>query len=383
MAQGFGFDPPEGYKAYCRFGIKSDFIVVDASVVDSEHMICVSPADFPIPKTTELPLDVPLEIGFAQEGMNVPWTNSDNKFRFYQNPTITSISPPGCDVEDEVEVLLVAKGKSNFFQAITGVTTSGEQDQAHAMVCQFGNYGVTPATYVDPDTIKCMSPRTGLAAVDVGKIGMDIKLSLNSQDFYKAGEFYHYGSDDGWWILMIWLGCITCVITIFALLSCCCYRAFHKSKLAHLDEVSHHDSRNVSQDIGDQDVNNRGGRRGGGDRGAPPAAGNMAAAQESDRNLIAGDVVRSDEDSGNRGGRVDAGAIAGRVEAADRGGHSGPGSRGSRQDAGSRGSRQDADSHGGSNREDHGNGSHHGGSGSHSHSHSSSSSSSSSSSDEE
>jgi len=245
VVAGFGFDVPEGYKTYCRFGIKSDFIVVDAEVVDPEHMICISPTDFKIPSTTELPLDVPLEIGFAQEGENIPWTNSDNKFRFYQNPAVTALSPAGCSVEDEVEVLITAKGKNNFFQAITGMTTAGEADLAHAMVCQFGDYGVTPATYVDPDTIKCMSPRTGLEADAVGKISLDIKLSLNSQDFYRAGSFFLYGTDDGWWILMIWLGCISCVVTIFALCSCCCYYAFHRSKLT-LEDASRHSSRQHS-----------------------------------------------------------------------------------------------------------------------------------------
>jgi len=34
VVAGFGFDVPDAYNSYCRFGIKSDFIVVDAEVVD-------------------------------------------------------------------------------------------------------------------------------------------------------------------------------------------------------------------------------------------------------------------------------------------------------------------------------------------------------------
>lgn len=83
IVKGFGFVIEDDYKVYCRFGIQSDFIVVDAIIADVDHLVCVSPPDFKVPKTAQLPLDVPLEVGFAREGDAIPWTNSDNKFRFY------------------------------------------------------------------------------------------------------------------------------------------------------------------------------------------------------------------------------------------------------------------------------------------------------------
>jgi hypothetical protein len=90
--------------------------LVEAKVLDRYSMICVSPGEFKIPTTTTLPLEMPLEIGFAEEGSDmIPWTNSDNKFRYYKNPKVTSIYPSGCDISEEVEVVLTAKGKDNFF----------------------------------------------------------------------------------------------------------------------------------------------------------------------------------------------------------------------------------------------------------------------------
>lgn len=159
-------------------------------------MVCISPADFKVPKTAELPLDVPLEIGFSREGEQVPYTNSDIKFRFYADPKVTAMIPPGCHPRDVVTVNLEAKGKNNFYQAITGFTTSGDVDMTHTIVCQFGDYGVTPATYVDKNTITCLSPVSGWQEGDPDDIPIEyipVKISMNGQDFYDAGTFSFFG----------------------------------------------------------------------------------------------------------------------------------------------------------------------------------------------
>lgn len=193
--------------------------------MDIDHLICVSPADL---EASDLPLDAPVEIGFAREGVPVPWTNSGFTFRFYGNPVISSMSPAGCAVEDECQVTLVAKGKTNFAGAISG---DGEVDDLqHNIVCRFGDYGVTPATYIDQNTIVCMSPRTGLEPDDVDESGMEVMFSMDGQEFYPAGTFFLYGcGDQAYWILMIWIGCICCAMCICGLLSCCCYTCFHRA----------------------------------------------------------------------------------------------------------------------------------------------------------
>jgi hypothetical protein len=101
LVSGFGFDTDESYKPRCRFGIDESHVVVEGKVLDSRHMICTSPKNFRIPTAAELPLDVPLEIGFSKSGDDLtPWTNSDNKFRFYLNPVIKSVTPTECWVDE-------------------------------------------------------------------------------------------------------------------------------------------------------------------------------------------------------------------------------------------------------------------------------------------
>lgn len=231
LVKGFGFSVNESYKAYCRFGISSDFITVPANVLDKERLICVSPGDFKIPTTVSLPLEIPLEIGFSREGADsVPWTNSDNKFRYYRNPKISSMTPSGCDVSEEVEVVVTAKGKDNFFQVITGFKSGGDIDMLHTIVCRFGDYSISPAIYIDKDTIKCVTPRTEVQAETVSRMQVQLSLSMNGQDFYRAGTFQFNGTAEGYWVLLVWLSCIMCVVIISALLSICCYYAFHRSK---------------------------------------------------------------------------------------------------------------------------------------------------------
>jgi hypothetical protein len=63
-------------------------------------MICTSPSGFKFPNGVELPVDVPLEIGFSQTTDAIPWTKSDNKFRYYKHPTISAIIPDWTYVDE-------------------------------------------------------------------------------------------------------------------------------------------------------------------------------------------------------------------------------------------------------------------------------------------
>lgn len=84
MIGGFGFSKN---KPACKFGVDDNNIIVQANFIDSEHMSCVSPRNYPVPDVAKLPMDLPLEIGFG-DLKNRPWTKSSHKFRFYKNPKI-------------------------------------------------------------------------------------------------------------------------------------------------------------------------------------------------------------------------------------------------------------------------------------------------------
>jgi len=219
MLKGYGFYEDN---AKCRFGISKNNLVVSGKVLDDTHMACVSPADFKVPEGADLPLDVPLEIGFSDYKFN-PWTQSDNKFRFYLNPKIKSFAPNSAFVDEKIEVKITSdSGNRNFFPAVTG-WHNGEIDMMHAIVCKFGEFGTVPATYVSPTDIKCLTPETKLEKNNIYSKTVYLEVALNGQDFVMVGEFTFKGTATGLWIVLMWLGIVIMVALIMVLLGVCCY----------------------------------------------------------------------------------------------------------------------------------------------------------------
>lgn len=93
-----GYNFKEEYSAKCRFGIDESYEIVPAKVLNENRMMCIAPSKFKLPNATELPLDVPLEIGFSNSNTYY-WTRTDNKFRFYKTPKISSISPEEAPID--------------------------------------------------------------------------------------------------------------------------------------------------------------------------------------------------------------------------------------------------------------------------------------------
>ena len=235
LVGGFGFTKDPKYKAWCRFGTDEDHMIVGGRVIDNENMICVSPVGFKIPDHAALPLDVPLEIGFrpiefsSADTQTIPWTKSDNKFRWYKHPSILLIKPDWTYVDEQVRVDITSDAKfDDFFPATTGVMANGELDMMHAIVCKFGEFGTVPAKFVDKHGITTLSPDTGLSRDDLNEETVDLEIALNGQDFFVAGPFTFKGNGLGFWVILMWLGTIICIVIIIILIIVCCSYAWVK-----------------------------------------------------------------------------------------------------------------------------------------------------------
>jgi hypothetical protein len=142
-------------------------------------MVCSSPAGFKFPAGVELPVDIPLEIGFSSSD-EIPWTKSDNKFRYYKHPTIRSIVPDWTYVDDQVLVTITADAAyDTFFPSITGKTDAGDLDMMHAIVVKFGEFGVVPAKFVSKTVISTISPDTKLTRDDINEETVSLGIALN------------------------------------------------------------------------------------------------------------------------------------------------------------------------------------------------------------
>lgn len=214
LIKGFGFYNNE---PRCRFGVESNNIVVEAKLVDENHLICTVPCGFKIPTGSVLPLDIPLEIGFS-DGSYHPWTHTDNKFRLYENPKILSLSPQFGYVDLTYEINVVADEKKGFYPALTGWKNSGELDVMHSIVCRFEGYGDVPAVYLNRTNIKCLTPDTGILRKNIHSETAKVLLAMNGQDFFDIGNYTFKGSASGLWVVLMWLGLVILIVAIIILL---------------------------------------------------------------------------------------------------------------------------------------------------------------------
>jgi hypothetical protein len=224
MLRGEGFIDE---KPKCKFGIESNHLIVTGIVVDAKHMLCVAPSSFNVPEGTSLPLDVPLEIGFGEIKYS-PWTRTDNKFRFYQQPIITSVFPTYGYIDERTEVTITADALHSFFPAITGWKSTGELDMMHAIVCKFGEYGTVPAVFDSKTQIRCITPDVHIERNQLHENTVDLQIALNGQDFESAGPFSFKGSATGLWLVLMWLAMVVMAALIIVLLGVCCYVVWQK-----------------------------------------------------------------------------------------------------------------------------------------------------------
>jgi hypothetical protein len=214
MIKGFGFNAED---PRCRFGIDSNNIAVVGRVLDESHMICTVPGGFKVPSGSQLPLDIPLEIGFS-DGIHHSWTKTDNKFRLYENPKILGFIPTFSFVDVRTEVDITADEKKGFFPSMTGWKNSNEVDVTHSIVCRFGKYGDIPAVYVNRTHIRCLTPETHILRKDMHEDVVRLELAMNGQDFVDIGTYTFKGSASGLWVILMWLALVLLIVAILVML---------------------------------------------------------------------------------------------------------------------------------------------------------------------
>ena len=83
LVVGKGFNEEFASKARCRFGIPSNYAIVEAEILSYDKMICRSPANFQMPPTGGLALSVPIGVSLMEEDFE-PFTESVHRFRLYK-----------------------------------------------------------------------------------------------------------------------------------------------------------------------------------------------------------------------------------------------------------------------------------------------------------
>lgn len=116
LVTGKGFDNDLRENGRCKFGTEDHYIIVEANVLDNEHLICKSPADvFTLPEGASEQISVPFSIAF-QEDLYFPFTQSGEKYRMYHQPKLEEAYPKEVHVGRLSEVYVRATEDQPFWQ---------------------------------------------------------------------------------------------------------------------------------------------------------------------------------------------------------------------------------------------------------------------------
>lgn len=117
LIQGTGFVDNDQMPR-CRFGTKSNYVIVEAEVLSYTRMTCTTPTGFEQKEPAEYPVDVPFSVALMTDSFE-PWTDTGHKFRFFKQPQISKITPNEVEVGDMVNVMVsidpAETSQSNIF----------------------------------------------------------------------------------------------------------------------------------------------------------------------------------------------------------------------------------------------------------------------------
>lgn len=179
LITGKGFNEEFADKARCRFGINSDYAIVEAEVLGYDKIICRSPPDFKLPPTAGLALSVPIGVSFTEDEFE-PWTESVHRFTFYKTPTILKAEPDEVMVGKLAEIVVIADENSEFFEpAPAGKGSLGQ----YGIECKFGRFGVSMGMFVNKTAIKCVTPSISEDPENIWRETVKLTVALNGQDF--------------------------------------------------------------------------------------------------------------------------------------------------------------------------------------------------------
>ena len=178
LITGKGFDV-ESERARCRFGVDSDFAIVDAQVLSYDKLVCKSPEEFKLPATSDATLSMPIGIAFQEEDFD-PWTEDLHRFRFYKTPVIVRIDPDEVEVGKMLEVYVFADDDSEFWEPIPSSKATVGQ---YGIECKFGRFGIGLGAFVNKTTIKCITPSVSDDPDSIWRETVKVTVALNGQDF--------------------------------------------------------------------------------------------------------------------------------------------------------------------------------------------------------
>jgi hypothetical protein len=137
---------------------------------------------------------VPISIAITKDEYD-PWTESSQKFRFYEQPNIAKCDPCEVDVGTKRDIYVWAEEGSQFFEPIQQIElTQNEQDaedneilappnEYHGIKCSFGRFGTTTETYVNSSVIICDSPSIADEPDSIYRETVQLTVALNGITF--------------------------------------------------------------------------------------------------------------------------------------------------------------------------------------------------------
>jgi hypothetical protein len=179
LITGKGFNEDFEDKARCRFGIPSNYAIVEAEILSYDKMMCRSPPDFKFPPTADATVSVPFGISFLDEGFE-PWTESLHRFRYYEQPQLLFAEPNEIEVGKMAEITVIASEDSEFWEPIpTNKNSLGQ----YGIECKFGRFGIGIGMFINKTAIKCLTPSISEDPDDIWKETVRLTVALNGQDF--------------------------------------------------------------------------------------------------------------------------------------------------------------------------------------------------------
>ena len=220
LITGKGFNDDYSEKARCRFGIPSNYAIVEAEILSYDKLICRSPPEFKIPPTSDETISIPIGVSFVDDEFE-PWTESIHRFRYYKQPSLVKADPDEIEVGKMAEILIIADEDSEFWEPIP---TSKSSLGQYGIECKFGRFGIGMGMYVNKTAIKCVTPSITEDPEDIWRETVKITVALNGQDFDEETSevdftFVGQGSTLGFWPYVI--GTLLIGLLLIALIVFC------------------------------------------------------------------------------------------------------------------------------------------------------------------
>jgi len=183
MVTGKGFMNDMSDSGRCRFGAEGSFVIVDAMVLDNEHMVCALPVGlvtFPDNAKTS-GIVIPFAIAF-QEEIYYPYTEGTWNFRLYKQPYLMAASPPTVSAGKINKVFVKADPNKPFFQPPP--PPGDDYNNENWIRCKFGYLGSNPAVYINHTHLLCITPVIHDPA-DISSDGLDVEITvaMNGVDY--------------------------------------------------------------------------------------------------------------------------------------------------------------------------------------------------------